>query len=96
MSILQSVFGPKKSRKRPNLKVRDYESYSKAAEECFEEYEAKKNVKDYDLIKEDDGIKEAPREWIMSAGQSKRIWNELYKVIDSSDVILQVSEKFTS
>ena len=24
------------------------------------------------------------------AGQSKRIWNELYKVIDSSDVVIQV------
>ena len=24
------------------------------------------------------------------AGQSKRIWNELYKVIDSSDVVVQV------
>ena len=23
-------------------------------------------------------------------GQSKRIWNELYKVIDSSDVVIQV------
>jgi len=30
------------------------------------------------------------REKIMSAGQSKRIWGELYKVIDSSDVVIQV------
>lgn len=27
---------------------------------------------------------------ILQAGQSKRIWNELYKVIDSSDVVIQV------
>lgn len=27
---------------------------------------------------------------VTQAGQSKRIWNELYKVIDSSDVVLQV------
>lgn len=27
---------------------------------------------------------------LFKAGQSKRIWNELYKVIDSSDVIIQV------
>ena len=26
----------------------------------------------------------------MSAGQSKRIWEELHKVIDSSDVLVQV------
>lgn len=26
----------------------------------------------------------------MSAGQSKRIWDELYKVLDCSDVVVQV------
>ena len=26
----------------------------------------------------------------MSAGQSRRIWDELHKVIDSSDVLIQV------
>ena len=30
------------------------------------------------------------REPIFSKGQSKRIWNELYKVIDSSDVVIHV------
>ena len=34
--------------------------------------------------------RDAAREYIFAAGKSKRIWNELYKVIDSSDVILQV------
>ena len=28
--------------------------------------------------------KESPREYVFGAGASKRIWNELYKVIDSS------------
>ncbi|KAL9585548.1 MAG: hypothetical protein Q9203_004204 [Teloschistes exilis] len=32
----------------------------------------------------------AAREPIFSKGQSKRIWNELYKVIDSSDVVIHV------
>jgi ribosome biogenesis GTPase A len=27
---------------------------------------------------------------VFSKGQSKRIWNELYKVIDSSDVVIHV------
>ncbi|GAA6022137.1 hypothetical protein JCM10207_000774 [Rhodosporidiobolus poonsookiae] len=31
-----------------------------------------------------------PRDYILSAGTSKRIWGELYKVIDSSDVLLHV------
>lgn len=30
------------------------------------------------------------REPVFSKGQSKRIWNELYKVIDSSDVVIHV------
>lgn len=30
------------------------------------------------------------KDWIFGAGQSSRIWGELYKVIDASDVLLQV------
>src|SRR5699024_852889 len=30
------------------------------------------------------------REPVFNKGQSKRIWNELYKVIDSSDVVIHV------
>ncbi|XP_047120863.1 nucleolar GTP-binding protein 2 [Schistocerca piceifrons] len=82
-----SVFGPKKSRKRPHIRVGDLENLSKMAESSAANY---KEDKDRDLVKEDSGIKDAPREWIMAAGQSKRIWNELHKVIDSSDVVLQV------
>ncbi|XP_021924472.1 nucleolar GTP-binding protein 2 [Zootermopsis nevadensis] len=83
----ESVFGPKKIRKRPNLKFRNLDQLSHRAVESSEAYDGEN---DRDLVKEDLGIKDAPREWIMSAGQSKRIWNELYKVIDSSDVVLQV------
>lgn len=83
----QSVFGPKCNRKRPNLKVGSIELLAQQAESNTETY---KGDQDRDLVKEDTGVKEAPREWIMAAGQSKRIWNELYKVIDSSDVVLQV------
>ncbi|RAL61863.1 hypothetical protein DID88_002926 [Monilinia fructigena] len=38
----------------------------------------------------DDGHITSAREAIFSKGQSKRIWNELYKVIDSSDVVIHV------
>jgi nuclear GTP-binding protein len=38
----------------------------------------------------DDGVIGTAREPIFSKGQSKRIWNELYKVIDSSDVVIHV------
>ncbi|XP_072762494.1 uncharacterized protein Ns2 [Anoplolepis gracilipes] len=86
----ESVFGPKKVRKRPNLAITSYDELKKSAEEKEDIYNKEKDSKDYDLIREDTGVKDAQREWIMNAGQSKRIWNELYKVIDSSDVILQV------
>ena len=39
---------------------------------------------------DDPDAKDSPREYIFAAGKSKRIWNELYKVIDSSDVVVQV------
>ena len=39
---------------------------------------------------EQDGWTHEAKEAIFSKGQSKRIWNELYKVIDSSDVVIHV------
>ncbi|KAH8253737.1 hypothetical protein KR032_006672 [Drosophila birchii] len=82
-----STFGPKKQRKRVSLKVRDLEDLSKAADEQHEKYDS---AKDLDLIREDTGEKKAVRDWVFGAGQSKRIWNELHKVVDASDVLLQV------
>lgn len=86
----ESVFGPKKIRKRPNLTATSYNELKKLAEDKEDTYNKEKDSKDYDLIREDTGVKNAQRDWVMAAGQSKRIWNELYKVIDSSDVILQI------
>uniref|UniRef100_A0A1B0DG85 Nucleolar GTP-binding protein 2 n=1 Tax=Phlebotomus papatasi TaxID=29031 RepID=A0A1B0DG85_PHLPP len=83
----ESTFGKKKQRKRPNLSVRDYEDMSKVVDEQVEQYS---QDKDNDLVREDDGVKDAVRDWVFGAGQSKRIWNELHKVVDSSDVLLQV------
>ncbi|XP_063982123.1 uncharacterized protein LOC135165101 [Diachasmimorpha longicaudata] len=86
----ETTFGPKKHRKRPNLTVSSYDELQKTIEEREENYNNEKDTKDTDLIRPDEGVKDAARDWIMAAGQSKRIWNELYKVIDSSDVILQI------
>lgn len=41
-------------------------------------------------IKVELDYREAKRAEIFEKGTSKRIWGELYKVIDSSDVIIQV------
>lgn len=83
----ETTFGPKKLRKRPNLKVRDLEDMTKQAEELSDKYS---HEKDRDLVKEDEGVKDQLRDWVFAAGQSKRIWNELHKVVDSADVLLQV------
>lgn len=82
-----SVFGSKKQRKRPTLKVRDLEDMVKTADESADKYDENKDV---DLVREITGEKEAQRDWIFAAGQSKRIWNQLHKVVDASDVLLQV------
>lgn len=82
-----TVFGPKKQRKRPNLKVRDLEDMNTSIEERREKYDEEK---DHDIVRDNGGVRDLVRDWVFGAGQSKRIWNELYKVIDSSDVLLQV------
>ncbi|GLV37949.1 Nucleostemin 2 [Carabus blaptoides fortunei] len=83
----KSVFGPKKTRKRPNISVRGLQELTETIEKKSDSYS---NEKDTDLVKEYTGVKNLPRDWVMAAGQSKRIWNELHKVVDSSDVLLQV------
>lgn len=83
----ESTFGKKKSRKRPSLKVRDEEHFTELVNTVTESYNDKN---DLNIVKEDTGEKVPVKDWIMNAGQSKRIWNELYKVIDSSDVVIMV------
>jgi nuclear GTP-binding protein len=46
--------------------------------------------KDKDLVTDEPDFKEESKEPLFNKGQSKRLWNELYKVIDSSDVVVQV------
>lgn len=38
-----------------------------------------------------DGYMEGARDAVFQKGQSRRIWGELYKVLDSSDVVVEVS-----
>lgn len=48
------------------------------------------NLGDQRGLDDNTGEIATPRDPIFSKGQSRRIWNEAYKVIDSSDVIIQV------
>nr|XP_044626306.1 nucleolar GTP-binding protein 2 isoform X2 [Equus asinus] len=83
----EATFGPKSQRKRPNLFASDMQSLLENAEMSTESYD---QGKDRDLVTEDTGVRNEAQEEIYKKGQSRRIWGELYKVIDSSDVVVQV------
>uniref|UniRef100_A0A224YWR9 Nucleolar GTP-binding protein 2 n=1 Tax=Rhipicephalus zambeziensis TaxID=60191 RepID=A0A224YWR9_9ACAR len=80
----EATFGPKAQRKKPRISVGDLNELVQAADTSQAQHEEAKK----------DAPEEEPRatvrQEIMAKGQSKRIWNELYKVIDSSDVVIQV------
>lgn len=82
-----SVFGPKATRKRPNIKANDLGELLTTAETKTESYSSEK---DRDLVRDDGGVRDEASDQLFSKGQSRRIWNELYKVIDSADVVVQV------
>ncbi|KAJ2755934.1 GTPase required for pre-60S ribosomal subunit nuclear export and maturation [Coemansia sp. BCRC 34490] len=81
------TFGPKAQRKRPKLNVEDYENLVRKITDSNDGYDHKK---DTNLVANQTESNDVARDWYFSAGTSKRIWNELYKVIDSSDVVLHV------
>jgi len=83
----EQTFGKKATRKKPKVAMADLAAMVAAAENRSEEY---KEEEDRDRVVERPDAAPALRDWIFGAGQSKRIWNELYKVIDSSDVVIQV------
>jgi len=83
-----SVFGPKATRKRPNIRgLDDLDQFRDAAESKAESYSQEN---DRDIVRDDGGVRDEKGEHMFSKGQSRRIWNELYKVIDSADVVVQV------
>ncbi|XP_027340593.1 nuclear/nucleolar GTPase 2 [Abrus precatorius] len=86
----QDAFGPKTKRKRPSLLAADYESLVKKADGSQEAFEQKYDSAVSAETSDGDGFRDLVRHTMFEKGQSKRIWGELYKVIDSSDVVVQV------
>jgi nuclear GTP-binding protein len=92
------TFGPKSQRKRVKLDVGSLEDMAGSTVKMHDSYldhlEEKKLLSGQSEAQgeqtEQDGELTTAREPIFSKGQSKRIWNELYKVIDSSDVVIHV------
>eukprot|EP00455_Lapot_gusevi_P008432 TRINITY_DN1367_c0_g1_i1.p1 TRINITY_DN1367_c0_g1~~TRINITY_DN1367_c0_g1_i1.p1 ORF type:complete len:627 (+),score=208.55 TRINITY_DN1367_c0_g1_i1:553-2433(+) len=80
------TFGSKSRRKRPKLSSVDMEALASSAQTLTESYDP---LKDSNLKVEADYREEA-RHAMFLKGQSKRIWTELYKVVDCSDVVIQV------
>jgi nuclear GTP-binding protein len=84
-----TTFGPKSQRKRVKLASTDTSALALAADTSLCEYDLPTHV---DKDRSDLGEVERPsaRHSIFDKGQSKRIWAELYKVLDCSDVVVQV------
>lgn len=92
----QSAFGPKQQRKKPRfLQASNLEELAQLTETDSTKYSEKQELDATlglmggSILDKDDFTQEA-KEAIFHKGQSKRIWNELYKVIDSSDVVIHV------
>ncbi|WOL15421.1 nuclear/nucleolar GTPase 2 [Canna indica] len=85
----EDAFGPKKKRKRPKLLAYGYESLIKQADSSQDAFE-QKSANNLSKEEEEDGLRDLVRHTMFEKGQSKRIWGELYKVVDSSDVVVQV------
>ena len=95
------TFGPKSTRKRVKIGVGSLEDLAGETVRMHDTYldrlaQAKLlsgNSGADDPVGEaapEDAVLTTAKEPIFSKGQSKRIWNELYKVIDSSDVVIHV------
>lgn len=97
-SPFADTFGPKSQRKRVKINsstvsdladetVKMEENYLERLEESrYLSGQTAEQMQD----QANNGELTTAREPIFSKGQSKRIWNELYKVIDSSDVVIHV------
>jgi len=98
------TFGPNAQRKRPKLAVSSIEDLAASTDTDLHSYDEKRKEaamltghtldeepeNDQAYFLPDAGMLTSAREAIFTKGQSKRIWNELYKVIDSSDVVIHV------
>lgn len=80
------TFSAGRRQKKPKLAMDDLEALVAKAQESGEGYD---ETKDSNIEKYVE-FKDKRSEDIFSKGQSKRIWGELFKVIDSSDIIMQV------
>ncbi|KAI0546475.1 NGP1NT domain-containing protein [Xylaria curta] len=98
-SSFADTFGPKSQRKRVKLDVSSLTDLAENTENSMDTYnerleQARLLSGAGETAGEDTVVLGDPLsmaiEPVFSKGQSKRIWNELYKVLDSSDVVLHI------
>ncbi|KAJ6443102.1 nucleolar GTP-binding protein 2 [Purpureocillium lavendulum] len=90
-SPFSETFGPRAQRKRVKLGVSSLEDLVDNTEKSMDSYQDR--LEQAKLLSGQGGDPEEVSmaiEPVFDKGQSKRIWNELYKVIDSSDVVIHV------
>ncbi|CAK4096103.1 unnamed protein product [Aphanomyces euteiches] len=84
----EETFGKQRTRKRAKLNgVSDLEALVNRANEEADKYETKGVDRNIEVEVD---FKDATSHDVFNKGQSKRIWGELYKVLDCSDVVIQV------
>ncbi|RHY88364.1 hypothetical protein DYB37_010988 [Aphanomyces astaci] len=84
----EETFGKQRSRKRAKLNgVGDLEALMSRASDQADKYETKGVDRNIEVVEE---FKDATSHDVFNKGQSRRIWGELYKVLDCSDVVIQV------
>jgi nuclear GTP-binding protein len=89
----EHTFGPKAQRKRPRVAVSSLEELADVTDKDAQDFQEKNELATTMGLMgnvDTDGWTAEAKEAIFHKGQSKRIWNELYKVIDSSDVVIHV------
>ncbi|KAL0399370.1 UNVERIFIED_CONTAM: Nuclear/nucleolar GTPase 2 [Sesamum radiatum] len=74
--------------KETKLIASDYESLLKRVDDSQDAFEEKHGAST-SAEGGEDGFRDLVRHTMFEKGQSKRIWGELYKVVDSSDVVVQ-------
>jgi nuclear GTP-binding protein len=96
-SPFSEVFGPRAQRKRVKLSASSLTDLADDTEKSMESYLDR--LEQAKLLSGTSGNEDENQdeqnyalaiEPVFDKGQSKRIWNELYKVIDSSDVVIHV------
>ena len=85
-----NTFGAKAQRKRPKLSCSSVDELSAIAIEKDDGYSSDKDANLIKNIDNPSGMTTEVSDKRMQAGQSSRIWRELYKVVDSSDVVIHV------